>query len=395
MEFRKPLIERIAELLNIEKDDIIDFGNNTFVVNATTGVYEIKPTSRITPTAFDVTLNDVTYQLTIKQTRVVLHSWSNISLCEFAKEFGINLDPELSKNIWIVPDAVFCNLKNYTKGAITEYLNVVANTKDITTNINKINDFIESNTSRNGDLLFDDLQDIASMATVIASNEEYFAKIKEIASFIDADVFGNAIHKYMEMYGVSIEKIINTIDKLNDFKLEVIVNAFCWGGMCDGPSHMNINDFVTGFGLVISDRNTSYFDLVQMMFYDASTPDSIIRGIRVPLGLFIERMREHGEPSLQMSTTEFVIRKMAWTIVPYDYYKIGIDWFDTYQYANDKYDRYLTDAIYIFRDKDVSVKSLSKELDEMNPNPASEELQHLLTIIKEDCRYDEDEGDEE
>lgn len=396
MEFRKPLIERTAEVLDINIDDIIEIDNNTFVVNTPTGVYDVKPVvSSNTVVVFDVTIDYVTYHLSIKQAKIVLHAESRVTLTEFAKEFGVEFDQETAKGIWVIPDAVFCNLDNYSD-SISNYLNTIssaaAHAKDINMKIRSIDKFIDSSISRDGTLFCDNLENVAKMATFIADNEEFLANIKDILSFIDADLFSNMIKKYMEKCDISAEKIIHTINKLNDFKLSVIFSAFSQGIGDDGwPMNIGIEDHVTGFGLVISDRDTSYFDMVQMMFYDSDCSNNIIRGIRVPLGLFVDRMREHN-PSQQINTTEFVIRKMAWTLLPHQYYPVGVDWFELFDYGNDKYDRYLTDSIYVFRE-DVTVDELSEEVEKSCP--ASDELQHLLAIIKEDCHYYEKKEDEE
>lgn len=414
MEFRKPLIGRTAEVLDINIDDIIEIDSNTFVVNTPTGVYDVKPVvSSNTVVAFDVALNYVKYHLSIKQAKITLHAESRCTLEQFAREFGVELDPELAKDIWIIPDAVFCDLgddiADFKEGnfGIVTYLNAAKDAESVIDVINSTNKYIDDKTSSDGHVLFGNrwycLLDLAKYATFVADTEEYIATNISIAKLRDEiliiyEVFSNALKTYVEraVGDISSEKIYDFIDNLNEFKLKVITTAFNYAvnTTTSGPMDLDTNDPILGFGLITTNYETSYYDLAQMMFYDTDVPENnVVRGIRVPLALLVDEFRSCETEA--MDATEYVIREMSRTLLPYEYYKVGIDWYETCPYEKDWSSRALTDSIYVFRDKDVTVDSLSEQLDEMASNPASEELKHLLAIIKEDCHYNEKKEDEE
>lgn len=406
MEYRNAKVTAI-KTLGIEESSIktISSEDRTFEVEAPTGVYKIKPTQHIG--MYHVTSNDVTYSLSIRQTKITLHAESRCSLEQFAQEFGVEMDPEAAKGIWIIPDAVFSDLgddvSDFKEIGIAAYLNAAEDSKDVLQHINRIDRFIDNKLSlRNGQLLFSDhLSELAQMATFVADNEEYLAndaveKLKD-EIFVFDDVFNGALKTYVGRLAedLSVEKIVNCTNTINDFKLEVIFSAFNYGvtATTSGPMDFDIYDYIVGFGLVTSDHETSFYDLVQMMFYDTNVHDYVMRSIRVPLRLLVEKFREHETEA--MNATEYVIRQMSRSLMPYEYYKVGIDWFETYDYNKDRASRSLTDAIYIFRDGDVTVDSLIKDIGEMKPSPVSDELKHLLTVIQEDCCYDFDGCDED
>lgn len=415
MEKRIPKTSRryVIKMLDLEESKVKTVKEGVFEVKAPTGTYTVAPTRG---GWYDVRSNDVRYRLSNRQAKITLHAESRCGLEQFAREFGVELDPELAKDIWIIPDAVFCDLgddiTDFKEGnfGIVAYLNAAKDAESIIDVIDSTNKYIGDKTSSDGQVLFSDLLDLAKYATFVADTEKYIATNLSIAKLRDEilviyEVLSSALRVYVErsVGDISAEKIYDFIDDVNEFKLKIITTSFNYAinTTTSGPMDLDTNDPILGFGLITADYETSYYDLVQMMFYDTDVPKiNVVRGIRVPLALLVDEFRSCETES--MNATEYVIREMSRTMFPYEYYKVGIDWYETYQqYEKNWSTRTLTDSIYVFRDKDVTVDSLSEQLDEMEPNPASEELKHLLGVIKEDCWYDvdeyvdEEEGDDE
>lgn len=410
MERRIPKSSRryAVKMLDLEESKVKTVKEGVFEVKAPTGTYRIAPTRG---GWYDVTSDGVRYRLSNRQAKITLHAESRCGLEQFAREFGVELDPELCKDIWIIPDAVFCDLgddiADFKEGnfGIVAYLNAAKDAGSIIDVINSTNNYIDDKTSSDGQVLFGNLLDLAKYATFVADTEEYIATNISINKLRDEilviyEVFSNALKTYVERVvgdDISSEKIFDFVDNLNEFKLKVITTAFNYAinTTTSGPMDFDTNDPILGFGLITADYETSYYDLVQMMFYDTDVSENnVVRGIRAPLALLVDEFRSCETESI--NATEYVIREMSRTMLPYEYYKVGIDWYETYQqYEKNWSTRTLTDSIYVFRDKDVTVNSLSEQLDEMAPNPASEELRHLLLVIKEDCWYDADEYEEE